>query len=201
MSRIRIVSILLFALIASSSYGQIDMVTIGAGTPEDKELTAIGNEQDVPKKISLYQDFLQKYSANPMAVAFADWQLSLAYQTSGDLQKAIEAGDKALAASPRNLAILSSQATVAQQMKDNALVFKYVTRGGEIYNSIDKQAKPADLDDEQFQGLIQAEKQNNQGMYQFFQNSALGVIANEADPKTRMAYIQIHGDLPQLECR
>ena len=190
MARLRVLFIAAFASIACFSYGQIDTVTIAAGTPEDKELTAIGNEEDQQKKISEYQEFLQKYSSNPMAVAFANWQLSQAYQAAGDLPKAIDAGDKALASSPRNLAILSSQVGIAQQMKDNAGTFKYSVRGGEIYNSIDKQSKPADVSDDTFQGNIEAEKQNNKATYQFFQNSAFAVISSETDPKSRLAYVE-----------
>lgn len=189
MSRILIRLIAVFALISSVCFAQIDTVTIAAGSPEDKELTGIGNEQDLEKKISMYQDFLQKYSSNQMAVAFGNWQLAQAYQAFGDLPKALEAGDKALASSPRNLDILSSLVGIVQQMHDNARVFKYSNQGGGIYNSIDKQTKPADVADDTFRSSIDAEKQNNKGVYQFFQNSAFSVIASETDAKARMAYI------------
>jgi len=190
MLRIRVLAFSILFSIASLSYGQIDKISITAGTDEDKELTAIGNEQDSQKKISMYQEFLQKYASNPMAIAFAGWQLSQAYQSAGDLQKAIEAGDKALALSPRNLDILMSQAMIAQQLKDNAGVFKYSIRGGDAYNSIDKQAKPADVSDEQFQGSNKADKETNRNAYDYFRSAAFNVLASETDAKTRMDYIE-----------
>ena len=190
MSPIRAGLFAVLALISSLCFAQIDTVTIAAGTPEDKELTTIGNEQDLQKKISMYQDFLQKYSSNPMAVAFGNWQLAQAYQAEGDLPKAAEAGDKALASSPRNLDILSSQVGISQQLHDSARVFKYAVQGGGIYDSIDKQTKPANMTDENFRSTIDAEKQNNKGAYQFFQNAAFSVIAAENDAKTRMGYIE-----------
>ena len=61
----------------------------------------------------MYQDFVQKFSANPAAVAYGNWQISQAYQATGDLQKALDYGDKALAGSPHNLDILVSLANVA----------------------------------------------------------------------------------------
>src|SRR6476659_3059434 len=107
MSCLRVLVFSALVLLGSISYGQIDGITITAGSEEDKELTSIGNETDNQKKVSLYQAFLQKYSANPMAVAYGNWQLSQTYQATGDMQKAIDTGDKALAASPRNLDILT----------------------------------------------------------------------------------------------
>ena len=53
----------------------------------------------------------EKFSSNPAAVAYGNWQISSrTYQSAGDLPKALEYGDKALAGSPRNLDILVSQA-------------------------------------------------------------------------------------------
>ena len=76
-------------------------LVIPAGTPEDHDLQAIANEQDAAKKLAMYQDFVQKYASNPAAVAYGNWQLSQAYQATGDLNKALDYGDKALAGSPR----------------------------------------------------------------------------------------------------
>ena len=189
MSRKRFSAIAALVLFSSLGYGQIDKIKIEAGTPEDKELTAIGDEQDAQKRISLYQDFLQKYASNPMAVAYGNWQLSQAYQSAGNLQKAIETGDKALAASPRNLDILSSQVVIAQQLKDNGRVFAYAIRGGKAYDSIDKQTKPPGITDERFKGDIQADKDQGKNAYQFFQNTAFNAVVSENNAKTRMDYI------------
>src|ERR1700685_1174416 len=93
-------------LMMARADAQIDRISIPAGTPEDHDLNAISNEQDSAKKLAMYQDFVQKYSSNPSAVAYGDWQISQAYQSSGDLTKALDFGDKALAGAPRNLDIL-----------------------------------------------------------------------------------------------
>lgn len=175
-----------FCSLTPLCYGQLDKISIAAGTPEDKALNDIGKEQDPQKKIPMYEDFLKTYSSEPMAVAYGNWQLSQLYKDSGDLQKAAECGDKAVAASPRNLDILSSQVVLGQQMKDNARIFKYAIQGGDAYDSIDKQKKPANMTDEQFANDIAADKEANKGTYQFFQNAAFNVIASENDAKARM---------------
>jgi tetratricopeptide (TPR) repeat protein len=177
---------LMTVLLVPNVFAQIDTITIPAGTPEDKDLNAINNEQDAQKKVSMYQDFLQKYSSNPAAVAYGNWQLSQYYQSTGDLQKALECGDKAVAGSPHNLDILTSQIAIAQQLKDNEHTFKYSIQGGQAFDSIEKQPKPADMNDEQFASLIASQKDGNRNSYEFFEDAAFNVIAAENDPKVRM---------------
>ena len=181
---------LLFFFMLPLGYGQVDKIVIPAGTPEDKDLNVITSEPDAPKKIAMYQDFLQKYASNPVAVAYANWQLSQAYQGAGDVQKATEYGDKAVAGSPHNLDILESQVTLAIQTKDNARAFKYAEQGGEVFDSIDKQPRPADVTDEQFATMVATEKETNQSSYEFFEGAAFNAIAAEPDAKTRMDYIE-----------
>lgn len=183
-SRLSLIAILLFSTV--SVFGQVEGITIAAGTPEDTDLTAITAEQDSQKKIAMYQDFLQKYPSNPMAIAYGNWQLSQLYQTTGDLQKALEYADKAAVSAPHNLDIVVSQTTIAQQLKDNPSVFKYSMQGGTIYDSIDTQAKPADVAAEQFASDIATQKEQNKGAYEFFQTSAYNAITAENNAKTRM---------------
>ena len=169
---------------------QVDKIEIQAGTPEDQALTAITNEQDAQKRLAMYQEFVQKFSANPAAVAYGDWQISQAYQSAGDLQKAMELGDKALAGSPRNLDIIVSQAGIAQQMKDEAKVMQYAVKGGEIFNSIAKQAKPEGMTDQEFASHIEDDKKASQPSYDFLEAAAYNAIAAESNAKIRIADIE-----------
>ena len=178
---------LVFAVVA---FAQLDRIVIPAGTPEDQALTAISNEQDTQKKLTMYQDFLQKFSANPAAVAYGNWQVSQSYQTAGDLQKALDYGDKALAGSPHNLDILVSQAGIAQQLKDNAKLMDYATRGGELYNSIAKQSKPEGMSDQEFAQHVDQEKSAAKSSDEFLEAAAFNAIAGESDAKTRMEDIE-----------
>jgi len=186
-----VVLMFLFPLVFSVfARAQLDKISIPAGTPEDQALAAISNEQDPQKKLAMYQDFLQKFSANPAAVAYGNWQLSQAYQAAGDLQKALETGDKALAGSPRNLDILVSQASITQQMKDVSKTFDYAVRGGELYNSIGKQTKPEGMSDSELAQRIEEEKAASKSSDEFLEAAAFNAIAGETDPRRRMAYIE-----------
>ena len=169
---------------------QVDHITIGAGTDEDHALQAITSEQDPQKKIAMFEEFVQKFSANPAAVAYGDWQLAQAYQAAGDLQKALDSGDKALAASPHNLDILVTDAGIAQQAKNNVKLMDYAARGGEVCASIGKQTKPEGMSDEDFANKVKEEKESVQNSCDFLESSGLNAIANETDPKNRMAEIE-----------
>ena len=169
---------------------QVDRIVIAAGTDEDHALQSISNEQDAQKKVAMYQDFVQKFSSNPVAAAYGNWQLAQAYQATGDLPKALEYGDKALTGSPRNLDILVSQASLAQEAKNNAKLMDYAARGGEICHSIEKQPKPEGMSDEDFARRVNEEKSSAQTNCEFLETSGFNAITAESDPKNRMTEIE-----------
>jgi tetratricopeptide (TPR) repeat protein len=182
--------VVLVLLPATFLFAQIESITIPAGTPEDQSLQAITKEPDDQKKLTMYADFLQQFSANPAAVAYANWQLAQYYQGAGDLPKALDYGDKALASAPRNLDILVSQASVAQQMKSNPRLFDYSVRGGEVYNSIDKSPKPDGMSDQDFSTQKEQQKTAAKNSYDFLEAAAFNVIVDESNAKARMGEIE-----------
>lgn len=189
-SGLLLISVFSFATLVTNAIAQVDHIVIAAGTDEDHALQTITNEQDAAKKVAFYQDFVQKFSANPQAVAYGNWQLAQAYQASGDLQKAIECGDKALAASPHNLDILVSQTGAAQQAKNTLKTMEYAAKGGEVCHSIAKQPKPEGMSDDDFSQKIAQEKSNEQNNCDFLETSGFNVITSESDPKNRMTEIE-----------
>jgi tetratricopeptide (TPR) repeat protein len=185
-----VVAVSFFGFSILQSTAQVDHIVIAAGTPEDQALQAVTSEQDPQKKLALYEDFVKKFSENPAAVAYGNWQLSQAYQGGGDLQKALDYGDKALAGSPHNLDILVSQASIAQQAKNNTKLVDYASKGGEVCTSISKRAKPENMSAEDFARQVTEEKSSVQNSCDFLESSGFNVIASESDPKSRMADIE-----------
>lgn len=179
-----------FVFSFSQAWAQVDHIVIAAGTDEDHALQAISSEQDPGKKSAMYQDFVQKFSANPQAVAYGNWQLAQASQSSGDFDKALDYGDKALAASPHNLDILVSQVSIAQQAKNNLKLIDYAAKGGEVCHSIAKQSKPEGMSDDDFKQKINQEKAASQSNCDFLETSGFNVITTETDPKNRMTEIE-----------
>jgi Tfp pilus assembly protein PilF len=184
-----LVGLSLTVFFLASSAGQIDRIVIPAGTPEDHDLQAISNEPDAQKKSAMYEDFVQKYSGNPAAVAYGNWQIAQAYQAT-DPQKALDYGDKALAALPHNIDILVSLATIAQQAKNNAKLTDYAAKGGEICHSIGKQPKPEGMNDEDFARHIAEEKSAIQNSCDYLETSGYNAITSENDAKARMGDIE-----------
>jgi len=168
---------------------QIDHISIAAGSDEDHALQAISNEPDQQKRLAMYQEFVEKFSSNPAAAAYGNWQISQAYQTAGDLQKALDYGDKALAGSPRNLDILVSQANIAQQARNNAKLMDYAVKGGELCHSIASQPKPEGMSDEDYARTVAEQKVSNQSNCDYMETAGVNVISSETDAKARMAYI------------
>lgn len=187
---LRLVVVLSFGFSISQAWSQVDRIVIAAGTDEDHALQAISSEQDTSKKISMYQDFVQKFSANPQAVAYGNWQLAQLYQANGELDKALDFGDKALVGSPHNLDILVSQTSLAQQAKNDLKLMDYAAKGGEVCHSIAKQQKPEGMSDDDFAQKITQEKATSQSNCDFLESSGFNVITAETDPKNRMAEIE-----------
>jgi tetratricopeptide (TPR) repeat protein len=117
-------------------------------------------------------------------------QLAQYYQGAGDLSKALEYGDKALTSAPRNLDIIVSQASIAQQMKNNSKLLDYSVRGGEVYNSIDKTPKPEGLSDQDFASQKEQQKTAAKNSYDLLEAAAFNVIVDESNAKARMAEIE-----------
>lgn len=169
---------------------QVSKITIDAGSPEDQALQAITNEQDAQKRIALYQEFLVKFPDKPAAVAYANWQLSQLYLAAGNPSQALEAGDKAVAALPGEMDVLSSQVTVAQQLKDYGKVVDYATRGGTAYQGIGKQPKPADMSDADYAAENAQMRDAAHSNYEYMEGAAYTAIASETNAKSRMSYIE-----------
>jgi tetratricopeptide (TPR) repeat protein len=174
----------------SQAGAQVDRIVIAAGTDEDHALQAISSEQDAQKKLSMYEEFDQKFASNPQAVAYGNWQLSQIYGGNGDFAKALDYGDKALAASPHNLDILVSQVGLAQQAKNNPKLMDYAAKGGAICHSIGQASKPEGMSDADFAQKVTEDKAAVQSNCDFLETSGFNVITTENDPKTRMSEIE-----------
>jgi len=172
------------------AWAQMDHIVIAAGTDEDHALQAITSEQDNAKKMSMYEDFVQKFSSNPQAVAYGNWQLAQIYQANGDLNKALDYGDKALVGSPHNLDILVSQTGLAQQAKNNVKLMDYAAKGGDVCHSLAKQPKPEGMSDEDFTQKVNQDKAAAQNNCDFLETTGFNAITVEQDPKNRMTEIE-----------
>lgn len=180
----------LLCIFTIATAAQIVQFSFPAGSPEDQASDAIAKETDAQKKIALLNDFMQKFSSNPTAVAYAGWQLAEAYQQGGDLKAARAAGEKALDAAPGAIDIAVALTNIAQKTKDNAGVVTYAARGAAAYDSIAKQPKPDDVTDSAFAAKIKNEQEAVKPTYESLQGAAYNAIMSEEEPAARMKLVK-----------
>src|SRR5262249_5133608 len=157
---------------------------------EDKDLQAINAENDAQKRVSMLQDFLQKYAANPQAVVYGQWQLSQQYLDQGDTAKALEYGQKAVAGQPNNLDILVFVAGAAQKAKSRDLLMDCVARGGVAFNGIANQPKPEGMEADAFAAKVKNEQDMVRDRYEYMEATGLNAMVEEQDAKKRMGYLE-----------
>jgi tetratricopeptide (TPR) repeat protein len=184
------VLVMALLLLLALGLAQVTRILIPAGTPEDVAIQQISNEVDPEKRLALLQDFLQKFSANPMAVAYGNLQISQYHSAKGDNAQALAYGDKALAAAPSDLDILGSQASLALQMKNDAKVVDYAARGGMAVQGIAKQSKPAEVSEQDFPARLEQERASVQQSYEYLEGLAVNAIANESDARQKLAEVE-----------
>jgi tetratricopeptide (TPR) repeat protein len=90
---------------------------INVSTPEGQILQSIGQETDDSKKLALMQEFLAKYPKHEGA-GWVSGQLQAAYLTQKDYDKAIDAGEKGLAADPNDLDLAYTNLKAAEAKGD-----------------------------------------------------------------------------------
>lgn len=181
--------VLWVALLAPLAWSQ-SKITIAAGTPEDQELQAITNQADAQKRSAMLEEFVKKFSSNPAAVAYGNWQLEQQAVAAGDPQQALAYGDRALAAMPDEVEILVSQVDVAQQLKDSSKVVDYAVRGATVIDGIGKKPKPAEMPAEEFATQVATEKEALKQSYRYLEVAGYNAITGEQDARRRMPEIE-----------
>jgi tetratricopeptide (TPR) repeat protein len=119
--------ILTLVLLPAAAQEQKQHFTINVGTPEGQMLQAIGQEPDDDKKLVLAQDFLAKYPKHEGAGWVAS-QLEVIYVKQKDYDKALEAGEKALANDPNDLDVAYNGLKAAEGKEDPELVKTWSAR-------------------------------------------------------------------------
>jgi tetratricopeptide (TPR) repeat protein len=181
--------LVLVLLLAMPLSAQITTISFAAGSPEDQATQAIANEQDAQKRLTMWNDFVEKFGSNPQAVAYGNSQIAQQYSASGDVKQALAYSEKAVAAQPNNIDMIMAAVNAAQQAKDSSKVIEYACKGGALYNQVGKSPKPADMSDADFATQNDNLRSSLQQTYDFFEVAAFNAIAGENDAKLRMNYV------------
>ena len=184
-------ALLLFLALATAIAGaQVERIEIKAGTPEDHALQAITAEKDTQKRMAMLQEFVEKFSSNPQAVAYGNWQLAQQYLDKGEPAKAMPYADKAATSQPRNMEILVLLASVAEKLKDTDKIVDSAVRGGTAFNGIASQTKPEGMAADDFALRIKQKQDLWRTQYEYLAAVGLNAMSAEPDAKKRMGYIE-----------
>ncbi len=183
---------LLVLLLSAPSAAQVSLVLIPAGTPEDQAIQEISKEADTTKQGVLWEEFVQKFSASPMAVAYGHSQLAQQAMARGDNAAALVHGEKSLAALPNSMDMLVAQVTAAMALKAHEKTVKYAAAGGAAFNGIGKGSPAEGMAPEVYAQRSDEEKRTHQPSYDFLESAAFNAITSEEDPKKRAAMIELY---------
>lgn len=178
-----LIACLFSLLLVAPATAQLTQIIIPAGSDADKASAAINAEADAQKRVAMLNDFVKQFASDKIALAFGYQLLAQQYQVNGDMAKAMEAAEQAYNAVPANVDIVTTGVTVAQSAKNNAKTLDYACKGGELINSIGKNAGADAAQSAQF------ERQKYQQQYDYFESAAYNAIASEDNPKARMEYV------------
>lgn len=131
MRRLGLVIIFLItaALPAAAQLGK--RISVQAGTPEDKELTAINAAATAQQKLALLDKFSAEHPSGDMALMACRLYVDV-YSSLKNYAKVYEYGDKALAIDPNDLQVGVQLVRAAQLQPNNAKLFTYGLEVGKM---------------------------------------------------------------------
>jgi tetratricopeptide (TPR) repeat protein len=134
---------LLLALAASSARAQFGKnITVEAGTPEDKALSAIYAAGTPAEKIALLDKFVAQYGKGELKT-LADELYVEAYLAENNYAKAYEYGDQVLAADPNNVTVAAELVRAAHSQGDLAKEFSYGEQVSAIVSRVKASPPPS----------------------------------------------------------
>ncbi|HEU0141814.1 MAG TPA: hypothetical protein VFQ79_18975 [Bryobacteraceae bacterium] len=145
--RVRVLAITFLAG-AALLIAQRRELTIDAGTPEGAQLQQIGQESDEAKKLQMFEKFAADHPQYD-GIVWVYAQMQPLYIKQGNFQKAMEAGEKVLAADPEDARMAHETLKAAEGTKDPDLILKWSNHGSEVARKIAASTKPGDDEDEE----------------------------------------------------
>lgn len=133
-------------------------LTINAETPEGQLLQSIGQEQDAAKKTAMLEDFTAKFPTHEGA-PWAYAQLVPIYAKAGAVDKALAAGDKALAAHPDDLDTALATLKALEKDKSPDPVLKWSATTSALARKAIQAPKPADADEAEWKQKVDYARQ------------------------------------------
>lgn len=179
--------LLLVAFPAAAQMGKA--ITITAGSPEDRALTAVNAEVDPAQKIALLDKFVAEYGKGDIVLAAYELYIAV-YAGQKNYDKAFEYGDKFFAIDAESFSTALTLFRVAEEKKDEERMLTYGTRLGEIWGRYKAQPAPADADAHTWESR-KTETLNQAGdSYNYVSATLFNLARQQADPQRRAKLLE-----------
>jgi hypothetical protein len=189
MVRVLITFSLLF-VIAGSAAGQIGKtVSVAAGSPEDKALTAIYAAPDGPDKVALLDKFMADYGKGDYEL-LGDELYVQTYLAQKNYEKVYEYGDKALALDPVGLSVVVNLVHAADEQGDMAKLFTYGEKAGAIVKAYKESAAPEGMSAQDWAAHQAQAIQQSQSDLAFIEYAMVNAAYKVTDPAARAGYFE-----------
>jgi tetratricopeptide (TPR) repeat protein len=129
----------LFCFALTPVFARQSPLAVDTGSPEGKQMAAIEHETDPSKKQTMLEEFVTSFSKQPVS-AWADTQLQTIYVQGKQYDKAIAAGQAALAVDPNNLEAAYNNLKAAEANNDFDGVAKWSSTTSDIARKVTQQA-------------------------------------------------------------
>lgn len=182
----RLALLTIFALGALPLAAQRKAPNINAETPEGALLQKIGQENDEKAKLALMEQFTSQFAKNESA-GWVYGQMQPVYLKNGQWDKAIESGEKILAADPADTEIAHNCLKAAEAKKDPDLVVKWAEATSAAARKSAATPKPKDEEEaETWKKTVDYAKQVDT----YTEYAVYSQALQAADPKKRLDLFQ-----------
>jgi tetratricopeptide (TPR) repeat protein len=189
MVRVLITFSLLLA-IAGSAAGQIGRtVSVAAGSPEDKALTAIYAAPDGPEKVALLDKFMADYGKGDYEL-LGDELYVQTYLAQKNYDKVYEYGDKALVLDPLGLSVVVNLVHAADEQGNTAKLFTHGEKAGAIMKAFKESAAPEGMSAQDWAAHQAQAIQQSQSDLAFIEYAMVNAAYKVTDPAARASYFE-----------
>lgn len=158
---------------------------INAETPEGALLQKIGQELDEKAKLGLMEQFVSQYGKHD-SVGWVYGQMQPLYLKNSQWDKAIDVGEKILAADPADIEITHNCLKAAEAKKDPGLIVKWADITSAAARKAAAAPKPNDEEAEAWKKAVEYAKQVDT----YTEYSVYAQALQTTDPKKRLDLFQ-----------
>jgi len=190
MRRAWIVFFLLIFITLSANAQMGKSISLAAGSPEDKAYVAISAATDPAQKIALLDQFMKDFGDKPELALLANQLYADAYLDAKNYDKAIESGEKVLAADSENFPTAMILVRAAQGKGDAQKVFDYGDEAAAIASRYRPGSAPLGVSADQWKQQQDEMQKRTASDIEFIQYAEFNTAYHATDVATKATLLE-----------